>query len=99
VINSDSDHEIRIAKLEAARKELEDAFIVMTHLETKQSNVIKGLAETQAEFAARQVARQAELEEFEKRHVLRMSEFDEKLNALIDIVSRMQGGMESRPNQ
>jgi hypothetical protein len=85
--------------LEAARKELEDAFIMMTHLETKQSNVIKGLAKTQAEFAARQAARQAELEEFEKRHALRMSEFDEKLNALIDIVSRWQGGMESRPNQ
>jgi hypothetical protein len=27
-----------------------------------------------------------------------MQEFDEKLNALIDIVSRMQGGMEARPN-
>jgi hypothetical protein len=34
------DHERRIKALEEARKELEDAFLVMTHLETKQSNVI-----------------------------------------------------------
>jgi hypothetical protein len=80
-------HEERIGKLEAARKELEDSFLVMTHLETKQSNVIKGLAE-----------RQAERDQFERVHQLRMQEFDEKLNALIDIVSRMQGGMEARPN-
>jgi hypothetical protein len=36
-----NDHETRIRALEQARKELEDAFLVMTHLETKQSNVIK----------------------------------------------------------
>ncbi len=36
-----NDHESRIRALDAARKELEDSFIVMTHLETKQSNVIK----------------------------------------------------------
>ncbi len=29
-------------------------------------------------------------------HTQRMSEFDEKLNALINIVGKMQGGMESR---
>jgi hypothetical protein len=81
-----NDHEERIKKLEAARKELEDAFIVMTHLETKQSNVIKALAE-----------RQEERDEFERTHRLKMLEFDEKLNALIDIVGRQQGGMESQP--
>jgi hypothetical protein len=31
-------------------------------------------------------------------HAQKMNEFDEKLNALIDIVGKMQGGMESRPN-
>jgi hypothetical protein len=82
-----NDHEERITRLEAARRELEDAFIVMTHLETKQSSVIQGLVE-----------RQGLIEAAEQRHRLRMAEFDEKLNALIDIVSRMQGGMETRPN-
>ena len=33
--NRFNDHEQRLAKLEAARKELEDSFIVMAHLETK----------------------------------------------------------------
>jgi len=33
-----------------------------------------------------------------RTHTQKMSELDEKLNALIDIVSRMQGGMESRPS-
>jgi len=27
-----------------------------------------------------------------------MNEFDEKLNALIEIVGKMQGGMETRPS-
>ena len=71
-------HEERIAKLEAARIEREDAFIVMTHLETKASARIK----EHAEFIA--------------HHETMMSEFDEKLNALIDIVGRMQGGAEAR---
>ena len=31
-------------------------------------------------------------------HTQKMSEFDEKLNALIDIVAKMQGGMETRPS-
>lgn len=40
-----NDHETRIKALEDARKELEDSFIVMTHLETKQSNIIRLQAE------------------------------------------------------
>ncbi len=47
--NGHDDHERRIRALEGARKELEDAFIVMTHLETKQSNVIKQQAEAMEE--------------------------------------------------
>ena len=39
--NGHDDHERRIRALEEARKELEDSFLVMAHLETKQSNVIK----------------------------------------------------------
>ncbi|MDQ2773745.1 MAG: hypothetical protein M3Y57_02285 [Acidobacteriota bacterium] len=40
-----NDHETRIKALEEARKELEDAFLVMTHLETKQGSVIKQQAQ------------------------------------------------------
>ena len=47
--NGSDDHERRIRALEEARKELEDAFLVMTHLETKQSNLIKSQAEAMEE--------------------------------------------------
>jgi hypothetical protein len=88
-MNGDSrldDHEQRITLLEAARKELEDAFIVMTHLETKAAARIR----EHAEFIASEEAAM-------KLHRQKMSEFDDKLNALIDIVAKMQGGMETRP--
>jgi len=73
-----SDHEDRIARLEAARKELEESFIVMAHLETKSAARVK----EHAEFIA--------------RHEQVIREIDDKLNALIDVVGKMQGGMESR---
>ena len=38
-------HEGKGRALQEVRKELEDAFLVMTHLETKRSNVIKLQAE------------------------------------------------------
>ncbi len=73
-------HEERLTKLEEARKEIEDALVVMAHLESKSAARIK----EHAEFIA--------------GHQTAMQEFDGKLNALIDIVGRMQGGMESHPN-
>ncbi len=81
------DHKLRLTRLEAARKELEDSFIVMTHLETKAAARVK----EHAEFIAGQEASM-------KLHRQKMDEFDDKLNALIDIISRMQGGIEARPN-
>ena len=75
-----NDHEERIARLEAARRELEDSFIVMAHLETKSAARVK----EHAEFIA--------------RHEQVIREIDDKLNALIDVVGRMQGGIESRPS-
>jgi hypothetical protein len=80
-----SDHEERIAKLEAARRELEDSFIVMAHLETKSAARIK----EHAEFIAGQEAAM-------RLHTRKMTEFDDKLNAVIDIIGKRQGGMESR---
>jgi hypothetical protein len=80
-----NDHEERIAKLEAARRELEDSFIVMAHLETKSAARIK----EHAEFIAEEEAAM-------RLHTYKMSEFDDKLNALLDIIGKRQGGMESR---
>jgi hypothetical protein len=54
----------------------------MAHLETKSSAMMKD----HSEF----------LVAMDKRHELKMAEFDDKLNALIDMISRQQGGMESR---
>ena len=95
------DHEQRIARLEAARRELEDSFIVMTHLETKAAARVKEHAEfiaehevllrSHAEFVASEAAAM-------RLHTQKMNEFDEKLNALIEIVGKMQGGMETRPS-
>ena len=81
------DHEGRISRLEPARKETEDALVVMAHLESKAAARIKEYAE----FIASE-------QEAMRYHTLKMKEFDEKLNALIDIGSRMQCGMETRPN-
>lgn len=81
-----ADMEERVSRLEAARKEMEDALVVMAHLESKSAARIK----EHAEFIARH-------EEWWDKHQIAMQEFDDKLNALIAIVSRQQGGMESRP--
>jgi hypothetical protein len=35
------------------------------------------------------------MEAADKRHAIKMAEFDDKLNALIDMIGRMQGGIES----
>lgn len=82
--NGNGTHEERIAKLEAARKEIEDVLLVMAHLESKSADRIK----EHAHFIADQEASM-------RRHSVRMDEFDDKLNALIDMISRQPGGMES----
>jgi hypothetical protein len=95
------DHEERIARLEAARKEMEDALIVMAHLETKSAGRVKEHAELIADHELR-VKEHAEFiarhEEFVAYHEQIIREIDEKLNALINIVGGMQGGIESRPS-
>jgi hypothetical protein len=80
---------------------MEDALVVMAHLETKSAARIKEHAELIADHA-QLIASHAEFVAYQeaamKLHVQKMSEFDEKLNALIDIVGKMQRGMESRPS-
>ena len=67
--------------------DLEDAMVVQAYLE-------KGLASRVKEHAEFIVSQEAAW----RKHTQAMGEIDDKLNALIDVVSRMQGGMESRPS-
>ncbi len=60
----------------------------------------KNIQATQAilsELALHTATRIRDHEEWLKRHQLAMEEFDGKLNALIDIISRNQGGIEAKP--
>jgi hypothetical protein len=91
--NGKSDHEARIARLEAARKEIEDTIVVMAHLESKAGARMK----EHAELIAQHHALLASHAVFVAKHDIAMQEFDGKLNALIHIISRNQGGIESRP--
>jgi hypothetical protein len=94
------DHEERLRKLEAARKDMEDTMIVMAHLESKAGARIKEHAEFIAdhEDAMRRHDKAiTSLDAYTEAHRISMQEFDEKLNALIEIVGRMQGGIESHP--
>ena len=77
-----NDHETRIRALEEARKELEDALLVMTHLETKQSNLIKLQAE-ETEKLRTQTAEQRKLnQETDKR-------IADLVSAIGQLISRM----------
>lgn len=78
------EHEERLGRLEAARKEMEDALVVMAHLEAKSASRIKEHAEYISFLEAADI-----------RHSIKMAEFDDKLNALIDMMGRQQGGIES----
>ena len=68
------------------------AFMVMVHLETKAAARVK----EHAEFIAEHEALVRSHAVFVARHEQAIQEMDEKLNALIDVVGRRQGGMESR---
>jgi len=79
--------------------DLEDAMVVQAHLEKSMSARLKEHADLIAshhELIASHLDFIKEQEAAMSRHTQKMSEFDDKLNALIDIVARMQGGMESR---
>ena len=86
------DHEERIGKLGAARKEMDDALIVMAHLESKAAARTK----EHAEFIASHQEHIEFMRAADARHAIKMAEFDDKLNAFIDMIGRQQGGIESR---
>ncbi|HZQ54309.1 MAG TPA: hypothetical protein VFB14_19060 [Bryobacteraceae bacterium] len=77
-----NDHEARIKALEQARKELEDAFLVMTHLETKQSNLTKIQADETEKLRA-QMAEQRRLNQ----------ETDKRIADLVSAIGTLIGKM------
>jgi galactokinase/mevalonate kinase-like predicted kinase len=83
--NGHDDHERRIRALEEARKELEDSFIVMTHLETKQSNVIRQQAEAIQETDKR-IKQQAEAIDEQRRL---NQETDKRIADLVSAIGKL----------
>ena len=79
------DHERRIKALEEARKELEDAFLVMTHLETRQSNVIKLQAEDLEEQRKRAKLQAEAMEEQRKLN----QETDKRIADLASAIGKL----------
>ncbi len=71
---------------------MEDARVVMAHLETKSSARIK----EHADFISSHQHHIEFMQAADARHALKMAEFDDKLNVLIDMIGRQQGGIESR---
>jgi hypothetical protein len=63
-------------------RDIEDAMVVQAHLEKTMSEMLK----RHATFLASH-------DESIERHKLRMAEFDDKLNALIDIIMRRESGL------
>jgi len=72
------DFETRLKALENAHRELEESFIVMTHLETKQSRMIK----EQAEYMAGHEVRLREADQRNREVDLRI----EKLVSAIGVI-------------
>jgi flagellar basal body rod protein FlgC len=78
--------EKRLTALETARKDLEDAMVVMAHLEKGQSARLK----EHAEFIANHETAMANHEAWLKRHDVVMSEIEDKLNGLIGYMDGRQ---------
>jgi hypothetical protein len=82
----DAEMRRRLEALEQAHRELEDSFIVMTHLETRMSQVVRQQSEAIATNSSR----------LDRAEIL-ISEMTEKVHFLIDREMRREGGPESRP--
>jgi hypothetical protein len=71
---------LRMEALEKAQSELQDAFIVMTHLETRMSQLVK----EQAEYMAGHEARLQHHDKMLKRIDTGLAEMTEKVHFLIN---------------
>ena len=76
------DFETRLKALENAHRELEESFIVMTHLEIKQSRMIK----EQAEYMAGHEARLREAEQRNGQAEQRNREVDLRIEKLVSAI-------------
>jgi hypothetical protein len=83
------DHEQRLARLEAARKELEDSFIVMTHLETKAAARVKEHAEFIASLEAGMKSHELRFAKQEEASALLGRRIDQLVLAIGDLISRI----------
>ena len=83
------DHETRLPALEQARKELEDAFLFMTHLETKQSNIIKQQAEAIDYLRERDEERRKKLEADEEQPREFRQETDRRIADLVSAIGEL----------
>jgi hypothetical protein len=92
VVNGNGDLEERVGRLEQARKELEDAFIVMTQLETRMSQNLRQQAEWLAELEPRMRQAEKALAEMTIKNL----EMQEKIDFIIDREMRREGGPESQ---
>ena len=80
----------RMEAIQRAHKELEDSFIVLTHVETRMSNLVREQAEYMANHEERLARSETRLELIE----MRLAEASEKINFLVDREMRREGGPE-----
>src|SRR3954453_13936499 len=83
------DHERRIQALEQARKELEESFLVMTHLETKQSNVIKQQSQAVDNLRSLAEEHRLRLEADEEREREFRREIDRRIADLVSAIGKL----------
>lgn len=86
------DLERRVTRLETARKELEDSFIVMAHLEARMSQNLR----QQAEWLPNLEPRMQRTEKILAEMTIKNLEMQEKIDFLVDREMRREGGPESR---
>ncbi|MBV9248663.1 MAG: hypothetical protein JO227_05375 [Acetobacteraceae bacterium] len=77
-----SDHESRITALEQARKELEDAMVVMAHLEKRQAERTK----EHASYIANHEKSLADHDKRMKDHDKRMKDLDVRIEQLVSAI-------------
>lgn len=90
---------LRLEALEKAHRELEDSFIVLTHVETRMSQIVRLQAEATADHERRIAENERRMTESEilwKRIDTALAEATEKINFIIDREMRREGGPESR---
>jgi chromosome segregation ATPase len=83
------DHEERLRKLEAARKEMEDTLVVMAHLEAKAAARIKEHAEFIADFEASLRSHDKRMAKQDERSVALDERVDKLVSSIGELISRI----------